>query len=485
MKKLGLFITLCLLSMVLASCTKGQEKTCQENPNQPKCLTSTTTTTEEEIKYDFGGKEYIIMVNNPNYADPFSDEFEGLFQRERQENQRRVEEKYNIKVVYKSFYPNPSWGVERDNFIINYEITGQPQAHVYNIPTSSIPILAMNEVIAPVGKYYEKYAHELFEYKKPFVKFKDNYYGYDDIFPNTNFGLYYNQDLLEELGYPKDYPTQLWLQGEWTWSTFESFVKELNNKLDEREGEYPMGRRADDWAYGSVPANGGFFVNNSFEIGVNSKETLEALEKLASLYASPGMWSSTVDFSYATEENFKKGKIAFNPGESWHTFDISRLGGKEFANLGFVPFPKGDQVVNGNAEYRTLVSIWGPETYVFTASFENTPEEYKHMIFSTEIIFKIFTELRYFGSVEDTYIDLSIHFLKYYADEASVDAHMSVIDKAYNDYFMGFGEDSFGWGAHHYNVQISNAIKQNNVRQQMTILEQNIRNAIELLAQGR
>ncbi|MDF2698478.1 MAG: putative carbohydrate transporter-like, substrate-binding component [Haloplasmataceae bacterium] len=479
MKKTLLLIIFLCFGMFLISCDKAEnEKSCEEDSSQSKCQTNTTT---EEEKFNFNGKDFIIMVNNPQLADPFSDSFEGLYQREKQESQRAVEEKYNIKVVYKSYEPNPSWGVPRDNFIINYEITGQPQAQVYSIPTSSIPTLASAGVIAPVEAYYEEYAHEEFAIKQHFLKFKEHYYGYDDGYPHTNFGLYYNQNLLEELGYAADYPTQLWEDGEWTWTKFESFVKELNTKLNEQNGQYPMGGILYDWAYGMVPANGGYFLNDAFETGVNTPETIGALENLAGLYAIPGMWSSTVDFSYATEENFKKGKIVFNPGESWHTFDVSRMGGRDFKDLGFVPFPKGKQVVDGNAEYKTLVSIWGPATYVFSSNYDDTPEEYKHVRYSTETIFRIFTELMHFGDVQDTFIDLSVNFLKYYADEASVDAHMSVIDKAYNEYFMGLGENSFGWSASNYNVQINTAISSNNVRAQMTMLDENMKAAISAM----
>ncbi|QVK18369.1 hypothetical protein KHQ81_01240 [Mycoplasmatota bacterium] len=486
MKKNLLLLLFISISLCLVGCNKTETKTtttstttstsksCEEDPNQEKCV--------EEVKYDFQGKDFIIRVNDPNKADPFSDSFEGLYQREKQENQRRVEEKYHIKVKYVSYSPNPSWGVPRDNWIINSEITGQPGAHVYNIPASSIPILAAAGVIAPLGEYYDKYADAQFvENKKEFVKFKDEFYGYDDSYPFTNFGLYYNQDLLVELGYEPDYPTKMWEEGEWTWENFEAFVKELNTKLEPQDGEYPMGGILYDWAYGMVPANGGYFLNDALESGVKTPETIEALENLAELYAIPGMWINEVDYSLATEENFKQGKVVFNPGESWHAFDPSRMGERSFTDLGFVPFPIGNHVVDGTAEYKTLVSIWGPATFVYSSGYDDVPEGYEHMMFSTETIFMIHSELLYFGDLQDTFIDLSINFLKYYADEKSVNAHLNVIDKAYNEYLYGLGKDSFGWEESNFNVQINSAISNNNVRAQMTILDENMKSAMDSL----
>lgn len=472
MKKTWMLIVLAFVCVFITGCNKPaeQSKSCEEDPNQEKC--------QEEVKYDFQGKEFKIMVNS-QLSDPFSDTYEGLYQREKQENQRRVEEKYNIKVKYVTYKPNPSWGVPRDNYIINSEIAGQAPAHVYSIPTSAIPALAAAGAIAPVGQYYDKYADDQFlKYKKSFVKFEDDYYGYDDSYPYTNCGLYYNQDILNELGYDPDYPTKKWHDGEWTWDTFQSFVKELNTKLN--EDEYPMGGILYDWAYGMVPANGGYFLNDSLESGLNSPETIEALDNLAGLYAIPGMWINNADFAYSTEPSFTKGKVVFNPGESWHVYDPSRMGAKERNfDIGFVPFPKGNHVVNGDSEYKTLVSMWGPATYVYSGSYQDVPEGYENVMFSTETIYMIHSELLYFGDVEDTLIDLSINFLKYYANQDSVDAHLQVIDKAYNDLFYGLGEDSFGWEDNNFNVQINNAISSNSVRAKMTILEGNMKKAIE------
>lgn len=475
-KTLALFIFVCI-GILMTGCKQTPvEKTCEEDPTQAKCK-------EEEVKYDFKGKDFIIMANNPQTADPFSDSFEGLYQREKQANQRRVEEKYNINIKYVGYPAEASWGTARDNFIINSEVTGQSTAHIYNISSSSIPVLATAGAIAPVGDYYEKYANQQFmDYKKDFVKFKDEFYGYDDSYPYADFGLYYNQDLLEELGYAPNHPTNMWLDDEWTWDNFETFIKELNTKLDQQSGEYPMGGKLHDWADGMVPANGGHYLNESLEIGVASPETMYALEKLAEMYAIPGMWINEVDYAYSTEENFKQGKVVFNPGAHWHLFSPSRMGDEDrnFA-IGFVPFPKGKHVVDGTAEYKAISQIWGPATFVYSSSYEDTPEGYEHIMFTTETLHMIHSELLYFGDLDDTFVDLSIDFLKYYADDESVDAHLEVLDKAHNEMLYGLGVDAFGWEADSYIMQINNAIKENNVRAQMTILADEMKDSIDSL----
>jgi len=478
MKKGLLLLVLIACVMIVVGCNKKSNTTTTNN--------GTTTNTdcpnnscEDEIQYDFGGKEFIIMANNPNTADPFNDNYEGLYQREKQENQKRVEQKYNIKVKYVPFPASASWGVSRDNFIINSEVTGQPQAHVYNIAASSIPVLATAGAIVPVGQFYDKYAHEQFlTYKKEFVKYKGDYYGYDDSYPYVDVGLYYNQTLLEELGYTPNKPTQMWLEGNWTWDTFEEFVRELNTKLDETQGKYPMGGKVNDWADGFVPSNGGFYLNDNLEIGVDRPETIAALEKLAELYNTPGMWVSEVDYAYSTEEKWKQGNVVFNPGAHWHLFDPSRMGSANF-EVGYVPYPKGPAVVNGTAEYRQITQIWGVATYVFSGSYQDVPEGYERFVFSTEAIFKIFSELMYFGDLEDTFVDLSIDFLKYYADEESVDAHLQVLDKAYNEMLYGLGEDAFSWATDSCLSMIVNSIKERNVRAQMTILRTKMEGLIE------
>ncbi|QVK18352.1 hypothetical protein KHQ81_01150 [Mycoplasmatota bacterium] len=483
MKKISLFLLVICVSVFITGCTEKkvetttttESKSCEEDPNQAKC----SEDGKEENNYDFQGKDFIIMANNPKTADPFSDTYEGLYQREKQENQKRVEEKYHVKVKYVGYPAKASWGTPRDNYIINSEVTGQAAAHIYNISASSIPVLASAGAIVPIGEYYDKYAHDQFmQYKKEFVKFKDEYYGYDDSYPFTDIGIYYNQELLEELGYTPNKPSQMWRDGEWTWDNFEAFIKELNTKLDNQNGEYPMGGKVYDWTDGMVPANGGFYLDDSLEIGVENPETIEALEKLAEMYAIPGMWISEVDNAYSTEENFKQGKVVFNPGAHWHLFDSSRMGEANF-DIGFVPFPKGKHVVDGTAEYKTITQIWGAATYVYSSSYDDVPEGYEHMMLSTETIHMIHSELLYFGDLQDTFIDLSIDFLKYYADEESVNAHLDVLDKAHNEVLYGLGIDAFGLEDDSCIVLLNKAVKENNVRATMKIMSENMKESIE------
>jgi maltose-binding protein MalE len=464
------------MSTIITGCKKDVTTT-----NSNTTTVCTDESCEEEILYDFQGKEFLIMSNNPVTADPFSDQFEGLYQREKQENQQRVEEKYNIKVKYIPYPASASWGVPRDNYIINSEVTGQPGAHIYNLSASSIPVLASAGAIVPVGQYYEKYAHEQFlTHKKDFVKFKDEFYGYDDSYPFVDVGLYYNQDLLEEMGYAPNKPSQMWLDGEWTWENYESFVKEINTKLDETSGKYPMGGKVSDWADGMVPANGGYFLNDELEIGVDNPETITALENLAEIWGIPGMWISEVDSAYSTEENWKQGKVIFNPGAHWHLFEPSRMGSTNF-KIGYVPYPKGPDVVAGNAEYKQITQIWGAATFVYSGSYQEVPAGYEHLVFSTEVIYRIHSELLYFGDLDDTFIDLSIDFLKYYADEESVDAHLDVLNKAQNEILYGLGEDAFGWQSDSCIQMIVSSIKDNNVRAQMTTLTQKMEGLIETM----
>ncbi len=475
MKKVWLLFAAIFMSVLITGCT-GEEETTTEGTT-----TCTDDSCDEEINYDFQGKDFIIMANNPITADPFSDSYEGLYQREKQEKQRSVEEKYNIKVKYVPYPAEASWGTARDNYIINAEVTGQPGAHIYNVSASSIPILASAGAIVPIDEYFDEYAHEQFlEYKKEFVKFKDHYYGYDDSYPYVDIGLYYNQDLLEELGYVPNKPSQMWLDDEWTWENFETFVKELNTKLDQQSGEYPMGGKVSDWADGTVPANGGYFLNDSLEIGVDNPETIKALENLAELYTIPGMWINEVDYAYSTEENFKQGKVVFNPGAHWHLFDQSRMGDTNF-DIGYVPYPKGPHVVDGEAEYSLITQIWGAATYVYSGSYDDVPEGYEHMVFSTETIHMIHSELLYFGDLEDTFIDLSIDFLKYYADEESVDAHFEVLDLAHNEMLYGLGPDAFGWGNDSCIQMITNSVINNNVRAEMTNLTEKMEDLIDTM----
>src|SRR5690606_14248433 len=59
--------------------------------------------------------DIVIMHGAPWEVDPFDPAFSGREQQARQAKQREVEQRLNVRVVYRAFPPAAAWGPERVN----------------------------------------------------------------------------------------------------------------------------------------------------------------------------------------------------------------------------------------------------------------------------------------------------------------------------------------------------------------------------------
>lgn len=468
MKKLFSLLAITFVAISLVGC-KGNTPT-DPNPDPD----------DKEVTYDLGGQDFIIISNSPRTQDPRLETYEGLYQEDKQAAIQAVEEKYKINVVYQSYPSQASWGDARDNWIINNVVSGSPAGHVYEISSVSVPTLAKAGAIQPLNDFIEKYGNDkFFEEKKKFGEFLGEHYIYDDKYPLNNDGIYYNQDLLDDLGYEKNLPTKLWAEGKWNWEEFEKLVKELNEKLDETQEYYPMGGRTYNWAYQFIAANGGHMIDSNLDVGLTNQESLDALQFLADLYEVPGMWIDQSSYDNAVEQQFVDGKVIFHPGQYWYCIFDSKFARKTFDNIGFVPFPTGPNTNEDLSNYGN-VTVWGPGSYVISAGYEKDkiPAGYEHMFINNELLFQIWNEMQYFGTAEDFKGDFGVELYKYYADEESINAHLDVVDAYYNDLFYAFGSDSHSGYNDSFMKAMENAIRENNIRTQIEavvpVMEQKI-----------
>ena len=72
---------------------------------------------DTQDQYDLGGIDFVIMVDNADKSDPRTSVYERLFKNEKVALINEVEEKYNVKVVYKS-YPTIASGVVQENVLL-------------------------------------------------------------------------------------------------------------------------------------------------------------------------------------------------------------------------------------------------------------------------------------------------------------------------------------------------------------------------------
>ncbi|MDF2699008.1 MAG: putative carbohydrate transporter-like, substrate-binding component [Haloplasmataceae bacterium] len=451
--------------------------------------TGATQTTEPEQTYDLGGIDFIIMCDNGLKCDPRETVYERLFKAEKIQKITDAEEKYNINVVYQTYPSQASWGGARERWIIEQTSLGNSPAHVYELTSYQIGTLAVQNAISPLDEYIEAYGSELYwPEAMSYGEVNGKKYTYSDSYPLADEGIYYNADLLEYyLGEDRrNEPTELWLDGDWDWDAFRTITNELNDKLDENRTpenggpQFVLGGRTYNWSYQMIGANGGHLVNPDFTTGVTSDETLNALNFLNELRATPGMWLDNAPLSNASQPEFKDGNVAFHNGQSYWIFQENKWKNRDF-DMGFVPYPTGDNTNEDLSNYY-INDVYGKASYVISAAYSKDliPDGYEDLMIHDETIFKIWADLQYFPpkDAETGYASVDAHIdefynarlLPYYGDESSRDAHISIIDKSYPDYFYSMSEAN-NHNEDSYMIKIQDAIVNGDIRNKMLALE--------------
>ncbi len=433
-----------------------------------------------EQTYDLQGQEFIIFVDSPNTTDPRDDRYNGLNQSAKAALIEEVEARYNIQVVYRAYPSNATWGGARNRWIVNNVVSGSPQGHIYEMPSTSIPELADAGAILDLSEYMDIYGSPDFpETKKEFGRFLDGFYTYDDYVPMNENGIFYNMELLADLGFENDLPTQMWLDGEWDWTAFETLAKDIDAAIADRDDHYVIGGRTYNWAYGMVHANGGHLINDQLEIGLLESPAFNTIQFIADLYEDVA-WRSESSLSNTVEQEFVEGRIVFHNGSYWHTFNESRFGNRSWGDIGFVPYPTGDNTEEDLSNYGNMLTF-GPRTYLVSRGYEkeNIPAGYEDFFIHDELIFQIWSEMQYFGNIDETYLDFQFELYQYYANDASVDAHVSVLQKINNDLFYALGTDVHGHVEGSVMIQLEGAIKDNEVRSTLEAIHPILESLIE------
>jgi hypothetical protein len=439
----------------------------------------------DDNEFDLGGIEFVIMVNNALTADPRSSTYEKMFRDEKINKITEVEEKYNIKVVYKTYPGTATWGGARERWIIEQGKDAEVPPHVFEIPSTSVAKLALEKAISPLDDYIMAYGSDKFtESKKNFGLALGNYYAYDDLYPFADEGLYYNSTLLGQVldKNRSTEPTDLWFEGKWDWDAFKSLALELKDKLDhERSQEdggpqYVLGGRTYNYIYSMVGANGVSIIDGDLDVHVNSAPFVDLVDFLNELYEVDGMWIDNAPLNNASQPEFKQGNVIFQNGQSWHIKGGNKWGGADF-EINFVPWPKGPNIKEDMSNYRVSM-INGTSLHVISSAYSKAliPPGYEDLMIHDETIFKIWADMQYFGenieAIEDDFYNVVL--LPSYPTEKSREAHLDVFRLAYPDYFYTLDNAKYE-DEYSYMITLQSAVRFGEVRAKMESLESEIK----------
>lgn len=489
------FLAACSSATTIATTTASTSGDSSATTATTTSTATTNTTTTQVTKQvpNMMGQNFVIMVNKASTTNPRSESYTGSWKAQKIAQIAMVEEKYNINVVYRTYPADAVWGGGRQRYIISNSLNDTPQAHVYEMTSHAIAVLAEGGAILPLDALIEEYGNPgYWPEKATFGTVLGVQYAYDDSYPLAGQGIFYNIDLLDRfLGEGQGtLPSDLWMAGEWDWDAFEEICNNLLPGISGLgiEGAAVIGGRSYNWAYQMLGANGIHVVTADLKSELATQPGIDTLTFLSGLMATTGMWEYlSAALSNATCPQFKAGNIAFHNGEPYWIFDSSKWLGYDF-ELGFVPYPTGPNT-NPDLSNYFINEVYGKTSYVVSSSYSLDKVEpgYENIAFHEETIFRIWADLQYFPEIdaETGYPDTnavvdewSFNTLELYysaeGDNVSLDAHKSIMFKGYPDCFY-----SLYWAQSHdetksFMLEIQAAIISGSIRDEMIDLVQRI-----------
>lgn len=389
-----------------------------------------------------------IMAGDVSEVDPFHENYSGLNQIERQNLQRAVEEKYNVEVKYVLYPSNAAWGPSRVSAIVQASVSGKRLADIYyHVTTDWIRELAQGGAIASIDKYLNNpNASNLDDSITSAGLYNERRYGFGTGKLTLESGLYYNADLVSELGI--DNPTQLYLDGEWNWTKFRTWATAAQAALKAKGDDfYALGGVYSYYAQHLLPLNGGQFINeNTGRVAFGTNRAIEVYDYVHSL-KQLNLFEPARTYD-AGSPAWQSGKVLVHPGQLWFIKADNRWGKSIQFELGFVPYPIADTYTG---EYKS--PIFGPSINLLSSGM--TAEREK-------LAFDVWCEIQRWPTEEELKEEFRMNLINKFEKEIYINAYMSVYDKAYRDLLDALGIS--GYATNGFLTNINSGIQNGDYR---------------------
>jgi maltose-binding protein MalE len=388
------------------------------------------------VAHDSDPEEIVIMHGAPYEVDPFHDDYKGTDQLAKQQKQIEVETLYNVDIVYKSFPANAPWGPDRITAIVNASIAGSPLADIYWTTSDWTQQLADKNAIVPIDQYLDTTGSNIDETFLSVGSYKEQNYAFGSEKLTVDVGLYYNADLVANLGVEN--PTELYLDGEWTWDKFESWSTQVQTALSTQGDDlYALGGSLNTYAESLVPLNGGSLINTTTgRVAFNQNPALETYTFLNDLW-NQGLFEPDGQYD-AGSPLWQTGKVAMHPGSLWFVKADNRWGGLAF-ELGYVPYPISDSFKASGGDYVSPVS--GVATYNLASGMTAEREA---------LVFEVWNELQLWKTDEELKDAFEVSLITKFNDELYVEAYLDIYDQVYLEIINALGISAYsanGWRA--------------------------------------
>ena len=397
--------------------------------------------------------EIVIMHGAPYEVDPFDPAYTGSEALNRQNKQREVEGRLNVKVVYKAYPANAPWGPDRVTAIVQASVSGTPLADIYWTTSDWTQQLVKGSAIVPVNDYLAEHGQLITTQAKELGTYNGKFYAFSVNKPTVDVGLYYNLSLIESLGL--DNPAELYNEGNWNWSDFTAWTAAAKAALPSMGDDYSvLGGILGVYAENMVPLNGGALINaKTGKVTFHQNAALQTYDYISNLYTQ-GMFETTPAYD-AGSPLWQSGKVIMHPGSFWFLNAENRWKNLAF-DLGFVPYPKSDTYMIGTNPGPYVSPISGVAVYTLASGLSPAKEE---------LAFQVWNEIQLWKTDEEFKDEFETTLIKRLNDDASIAAYLDIFDKTAVDLINAIGISRYG--ATGWTANINVGIREGSARTKM------------------
>lgn len=332
----------------------------------------TVEVTEDQAALEFDMQGYKIVIMNASSdlhsIDPNLDGYVAIDKAAKKAAWKAVEQAFNCDLSVEAYPDTATWGTARISYINDSVSAGAATADLYTVSSAWIAGFVEAGSALDVTEYYTKYGKSQMENaQKEAGTIQGKIYiastGTNKANSSVDLGLFYNYDKVVELGV-KD-PAEMFNDGEWTYTNFEAWVKEVQAKLNAENGEYALGGHSLYYWTGLTAAAGVKITDASLaEINVDSVQSKQAMEMMYGLVSS-GCVNPSADWAEGQGDNgFQDQRNVMTTGSMWFTTATNRwkdMWGEGNTNIAYVPFPYPDAI----AKEDTRITVNGLTVYMY------------------------------------------------------------------------------------------------------------------------
>lgn len=327
-----LLLSLVLVVGILAACSGGSNN---ENNNTPAPTDNgmsadnnngTPDEPEIDIEYpDLDGRTITLAAWWDISPDPESITYEEELDRIAQ-----VESNYNVKI---NFHEPLAWEDMNSTFIQSV-LDGKPFADLIRFQYDWALPAALNGQLQKFGDLWDP---DYFTVFFPGPQLLDEDYSFTSFDPSDSSGVFFNYEVLNELGLKS--PHEYVAEGNWTWETFTELARAATVDIDNDgvNDYWGMSGWANDFAVFAAASNDTSFVYAAEQReGISDPKTVATYEWMRQLHLDDKVWyAENTPFDYLERDTFAKGNSLFMAGWMWMTDTLVDI------DKGFVPFPIG------------------------------------------------------------------------------------------------------------------------------------------------